>query len=225
MTRILLVYTSCNKTLTGGQTGWYLPEAAHPYYTFLKAGFDMDFASPNGPNPPIDENSVKNFTDDESQSFLQDTNVQGLFANAKPLRDVDPAKYDAIFYVGGHGPVMDLATDPNNIDVANKFYRSGKLVSAVCHGTAALAGVTDADGKSIFAGRTVTGFSNAEEEAIDRVKDVPFLLESKAIELGANFIKADPWAAKVAVDGKVFTGQNPASAKPLAEEIVKALKA
>jgi len=100
--------------------GWYLPEAAHPYYTFAEAGFDVDFTSPKGPNPPVDEYSVQAFTDDESVKFLKDPKVKELFANAKPLKEVDDSKYDAIFYVGGHGPVIDLATDSDNIALANK---------------------------------------------------------------------------------------------------------
>ncbi|KAI0308707.1 class I glutamine amidotransferase-like protein [Amylostereum chailletii] len=135
MSRILFIYTSASKTLTGNETGWYLPEAAHPYYV-LAPHFPIDFAAPEGPNPPLDSASVKLFTDDESQNFLKDPKVQELFDNAKVLKTVNLDDYAAIFYVGGHGPVIDLAVDPVNIELANKFYRSGKIVSAVCHGPA-----------------------------------------------------------------------------------------
>jgi hypothetical protein len=137
MTRILMVLTSCDKNLAGGATvnnpliqslfleahnhqGWYLPEAAHPYYTFKAAGFDVDFTSPKGANPPVDEYSVKTFIDDESTKFLQDPEAKQLLANTKPIKEVDPEQYDAIFYVGGHGPVIDLPTNPANIELANK---------------------------------------------------------------------------------------------------------
>ncbi|KZV65678.1 class I glutamine amidotransferase-like protein [Peniophora sp. CONT] len=226
MVNVLMVYTSCSKTLTGGATGWYLPEAAHPYYSFANAGFNVDFAAPAGPNPPVDEYSVKTFTDDESQKFLKDDAVVNKLATAIPLKDVDVSKYDAIFYVGGHGPVIDLAVDPINIALAGKFWQTGKIVSAVCHGPAALVGVTDADGKSIFAGRTATAFSNAEEETVKATESVPFLVESRIVELGGKYEKAaEQWGVKVSVDGKLFTGQNPASAKVLGDELVKALKA
>ncbi|KAH7345133.1 class I glutamine amidotransferase-like protein [Rhizoctonia solani] len=223
MPSVLFVFTSANKTLTGAQTGWYLPEAAHPYYV-LHDKVNIDFASPNGPNPEVDESSVKMFTDDESVKFLKDPEVKQKFVNAKKLSDVDPNGYDAIFYVGGHGPMIDLPTDPANIKLANAFYQSGKLTTAVCHGPGALVGVTDASGKSIFSGRNATGFSDDEEEQVGKVKDVPFLLETRIKELGGKYTKAEKaWDPKVIVDGHVITGQNPASAKGVGEAILKAL--
>ncbi|KAJ7775632.1 ThiJ/PfpI [Mycena maculata] len=225
MPSILFVLTSASKTLTGGQTGWYLPEAAHPYY-ILAPHASIDFASPAGPNPPLDEGSVKMFAGDaESTKFLADETVKSQLANAKKLSSVSAKDYDAIFYVGGHGPPIDLAVDPINIKLASEFYQSGKITAAVCHGSAALVGATDAQGKSIFAGKSATGFSNAEEIAIDKVKDVPFLTEDKIISLGGKYEKAnEPWGVKVVVDGNLYTGQNPASARAIGEAILKGLK-
>jgi len=222
MGRILFVYTSCSKTLTGSGTGWYLPEAAHPYYV-LAQHHTIDFAAPNGPNPPVDEKSVQMFTDDESQQYLKDDTVAKKFAECKKLSDVDPSQYDAIFYVGGHGPVIDLASDPVNIKLANEFWRSGKITSAVCHGPAALVGVTDKAGNSIFVGRSATCFTNEEEVQVDGVKIIPFLVEDKIKSLGGKFDKTEPWGVKVCVDGKLITGQNPASAKAVGEAIHAAL--
>ncbi|GAB1519261.1 hypothetical protein RhiTH_002327 [Rhizoctonia solani] len=225
MPSVLFVFTSANKTLTGAQTGWYLPEAAHPYYV-LHEKINIDFAAPNGPNPEVDEGSVQMFKDDESVKFLQDPEVKQKFASAKKLSDVNPADYDAIFYVGGHGPMIDLPEDPNNIKLANAFYQSGKITSAVCHGPGALVGVTDASGKSIFDGRNATGFSDAEEEQVGKVKDVPFLLETRIKELGGKYTKAEQaWGPKVVVDGHVITGQNPASAAGVGKAILEALSA
>ncbi|KAI0065925.1 ThiJ/PfpI [Artomyces pyxidatus] len=227
MSRVLFVFTSVSKTLTGYPTGWYLPEAAHPYY-LLAPHFPIDFAAPNGPNPPIAPSSVKNFKDDEEcMKFLTDPTVQSLLANAivLNLENINVKDYAAIFYVGGHGPVLDLATDASNIAVANEFYRSEKIVSAVCHGPAALVGVTGPDGKSIFDGKVVTAYSNAEEEKIGRIKDVPFLLEERIISLGGTFEKApELYGAKVVRSGTLITGQNPASSRLIGEEILKALQ-
>ncbi|KAE9410387.1 class I glutamine amidotransferase-like protein [Gymnopus androsaceus JB14] len=220
---ILFVFTSADKNLKGGQTGWYLPEAAHPYYV-LAPHFKVDFASPKGANPPVDEGSVKNFTDKESVEFLKDETVKAKFTSAKKLSDVDAKDYDAIFYVGGHGPVLDLATDPVNIKLASDFYNAGKITSAVCHGPAALVGAQTTDGKSIFAGKKATGFSNVEEEKIEAVETIPFLLEDRIKYLGGEYIKTDPWQPKVVVDGHLITGQNPASALPLGEALLKALQ-
>ncbi|THG97419.1 hypothetical protein EW145_g7618 [Phellinidium pouzarii] len=221
---VLFVFTSANKTLTGGQTGWYLPEAAHPYYVLSKS-CDIDFAAPAGPNPPVDEASVQMFKDDESVKFLNDNLVKAKLQNAKVLKSVNASDYDAVFYVGGHGPVLDLAVDSDNIKLASDFYNQNKIVSAVCHGPAALVGVKNAKGVSIFAGVEATGFSNVEEEQAQKVKDVPFLLEDRIKELGGKYVKADPWAEKVVVSGNLITGQNPASAGPLGKALLAKLSA
>jgi len=141
------------------------------------------------------------------------------------LSDVKAEGYDAIFYVGGHGPVIDLAQDAVNIKLASQFYQSNKIVAAVCHGPAALVGAVDRDGKPIFSGKAVTGFSNAEEEAVGMTKDIPFLLEDRITALGGKYAKAaEAWGPKVVVDGRLITGQNPASAGPVGKEILKALQ-
>ncbi|KAJ6487872.1 ThiJ/PfpI [Mycena sanguinolenta] len=225
MTAILFVLTSAATTLTGAQGWWYLPEAAYPYY-ILAPHATIDFASPEGPNPPISEKSVKLFESDPGcVKFLADETVKSKLASAKKLSEVNSKDYDAVFYVGGHGPVIDLAVDPINIKLASEFYQAGKITAAVCHGSAAITGATDAQGKSIFAGKAATGFSNAEETAIDMVKDVPFLLEDKIKSLGGKYEKAaDLWAPHVVVDGNLYTGQNPASAAPIGQAVLKGLK-
>ncbi|KAJ6622787.1 ThiJ/PfpI [Mycena sp. CBHHK59/15] len=207
MPAVLFVLTSINKTLTGKPTGWYLPEAAHPYY-ILAPHATIDFASLTGPNPPLALDSIETFADDaDSVKFLADETVKAKLASAKKLADVSAKDYDAILYL------------------ASEFFQAGKITSAVCHGPAALVEATDADGKSIFAGRAFTGFSNTEEETFGTVKEIPFLLEDKIVSLGGKYSKAaEPFGANVVVDGNLYTGQNPASAVPLAEAILKALK-
>ncbi|KDR68118.1 hypothetical protein GALMADRAFT_105185 [Galerina marginata CBS 339.88] len=231
MPSVLIVLTSADKTLTGAQTGWFLPEAAHPYY-ILAPHASIDFAAPKGPNPPLAEESVQMYSEDEeSVRFLNDEAVKAKLAGAKKLSDIDFTDYDAIFYVGGHGPVIDLPTDPVSIKLIQQFWDSGKIVSAVCHGSAGLTGfcsaltsAVDAAGKSIFIGRTATGFSNAEEEDLNTVKDIPFLLEDRIIQLGGTYVKADKiWEEKIVVDGNLITGQNPASAAGVGKAILKAL--
>ncbi|KAF8212716.1 class I glutamine amidotransferase-like protein [Mycena galopus ATCC 62051] len=225
MPAILFVLTSANKALTGGQTGWFLPEAAHPYYIFAPHA-TIEFASPKGPNPDVDEGSVKMFeADAECIKFLADETVKSKLASAKKLSEVSSKDYDMIFYVGGHGPVIDLAVDEVNIKLASEFYQAGKITAAVCHGPAAPVGVKDAQGRSIFAGKAATGFSNAEEIQVDKVKDIPFLVEDRIISLGGKYEKAaDLWKPHVVVDGNLITGQNPNSAGPIGHAILKALK-
>jgi len=221
---ILFVYTSVSNNLLGGPTGWYLPEAAHPYWV-LHDSHNITFAALSGPNPPLDPGSVELYKEDvESTKFLADETVKDKFANAKKLKDVNAEDYDAIFYVGGHGPMIDLATDEENIKLANAFYRTNKIVSAVCHGPGALVNVTDENGASIFKGRRATGFSNAEEKALDAVKAIPFLLEDAIVQKGGSYEKAgELWGEEVIVDGNVITGQNPSSARGVGLAIAKAL--
>jgi putative intracellular protease/amidase len=122
---------------------------------------------------------------------LNDATVKQKLASAKKLSEVSEADYDAIFYVGGHGPVLDLASDVTNAKLASAFFQAGKITSAVCHGPAALVGAVDANGKSIFEGRTATGFSNEEETMVDGIKLVPFLLEDRIKSLGGKYEHAD----------------------------------
>ncbi|KAI0787174.1 ThiJ/PfpI [Irpex lacteus] len=223
--RVLFVFTSVDTTLTGRKSGWFLPEAAHPYY-ILSPHVEIDFAAPKGPKPPLDPGSIEPYKSDaECVKFLEDPTVKDKLAHAKTLTEVNADDYDVVFYVGGHGPVIDLASDAVNAKLASAFWQKGKVVSAVCHGPAALVQAVDADGKSIFSSRQFTGFSDEEEGLFGTVKDVPFLLESKITsELGGKFSKAGPWQPKVVVDGKLITGQNPASAGPVGEAILKALQ-
>jgi len=203
----------------------YLPEAAHPYY-ILAPHATIEFASPKGANPPLDPASVKAFESDaECVKFLADETVKSKLASTKKLSEVSSKDYDAIFYVGGHGPTIDLPVDEDSIRLATEFYQAGKITGAVCHGPAALVNVKDAQGKSIFAGKAATGFSNEEEIMMDKVKDVPFLLEDRIISLGGKYEKAaEAYGVHVVVDGNLYTGQNPASAGPIAEVILKAMK-
>ncbi|TCD61942.1 hypothetical protein EIP91_007682 [Steccherinum ochraceum] len=222
--KVLFIFSSAEKNLKGGPTGWFLPEAAHPYFV-LKDKTDIDFAAPKGPNPPVDPYSVETTKEDAlSVQFLNDETVKSKLANAKTLSEINIADYDAIFYPGGHGPMIDLACDELNGKLASQHYRAGKVTAAVCHGPGALVLATSADGKSIFAGRNVTGFTDAEEVAMNMVAAVPFLLEDRMKELGGEFSKADLWGVKVVVDGNLITGQNPASAAGVGEAILKVLK-
>lgn len=141
----------------------------HSLPSVLAPKYDIDFAAPGGPNPPVDVGSVAAFQADVPK-FLEDPTVKAKLASAKKLSDVNAADYDAVFYPGGHGPVLDLATDPVNVKLASDFFRAGKVTAAVCHGPAALVGATDANEESVFKGRRATAFSDAEEQAVDKVK-------------------------------------------------------
>ncbi|CAF1096687.1 unnamed protein product [Rotaria magnacalcarata] len=222
--KILFVLTSHDKFPNGHPTGWYLPEAAHPYYV-LENHFTIEWASPNGGKAPLDPSSVENFKDDaECKQFLSDDKAKHGYENTQKLTDVNVNDYVALVYVGGHGPCFDLPEDKTNVKLAEEFWKQGKIISAVCHGPAALVNVKDENGKSIFSGRKATSFSNEEEEQIKLTDAIPFLVETRLKELGAHYEKNDkPWGAYVTVDGQLILGANPASAHDFGVAILNAL--
>jgi len=222
--KVLFIVTSHNKLLDGTPTGWYLPEAAHPWEV-LAPHVDIDWASPKGGAAPIDPDSIELFkNDDVSQRFLNDQRAKKGFENTMMIHQVVPSQYKAIFYVGGHGPMFDLARDIDNITLATNYYRAHRgVLAAVCHGPAGLIGAKNEHNKPILAGQPVTAFSNEEEATVNKTDKVPFLLEDEIKKLGGHYVKADkPFGPKVVVaQNGIITGQNPASARGVGEEILK----
>jgi len=223
--KILVVLTSVDKIESiNHPTGWFLPEFAHPY-DVLAPKAELTIASPKGGVAPLDPGSVEMFKEDKSSvNFLK--NHKSVWENTTPLKEFvgRASEFDALFYPGGHGPMFDLATDKDSIKIIEEFYAAGKIVAAVCHGPVVLAPAKGSDGEYIVKGKQVTGFSNAEEDIVKMSEAMPFLLEDALVKSGAKFVKAsEPWGEKVVVDGKLITGQNPASAKGVGEAIAKSL--
>ncbi|KAI1367701.1 DJ-1/PfpI family protein [Xylaria arbuscula] len=226
--KVLVVLTSFGHIEAANKpTGWYLPELSHPYDVLTGAGVEIVTASPKGGVAPLDPASVEMFKSDagaqafanEKKAVWEQTQVLSSF---KGRAD----EFDALFYPGGHGPMFDLVNDADSIAVIEEFAAKGKIVAAVCHGPVVFVNAKRADGKALLAGRDVTGFSNAEEDAVDMSKYMPFLLEDRIKAVGGNYKKADqPWGELVLVQdgGKLITGQNPASAKGVGEAILKGL--
>lgn len=194
----------------------------------MKSAASFTVTSPHGGRAPLDPASVQAFKDDNiSQDFLK--NNESLWNDIEPLsKYIGKAKeYDAIFYVGGHGPMFDLVTDETSQKLIKEFYESGKVVSAICHGVAALAHVKLSSGATLLAGQAVTSFSNAEEDSIELSQAMPFMLETVLSDFsGAKYSKAsEQWGAHVVVsgEGRIITGQNPASAEGLGRAILDAV--
>lgn len=224
--QILFVLTSHNKFGDLDKpTGWYLPELAHPYH-ILRNKSNIIVASPKGGEAPLDPSSVEAAKDDVSVNFLK--NDEQVWKTTQKLSDfVGKAKdFDAIFYVGGHGPMFDLVDDPTSQQLIKEFWEADKIVSAVCHAPAVFYEVKLSDGSLLVAGKEVTAFTNTEEELMGLTKALPFLPEDALQKAsGGKFVKAaEPWGEKVAVAGRLITGQNPASATAVGEAIAKALK-
>jgi len=226
--KVLFVLTSHNKMGdTGKPTGWYLPEFAHPYEV-LSSQCEIVVASPLGGEAPLDPSSVEAFKEDAvSTKFLKHSET--LWKNTHKLSEFTgkAKEFEAIFFVGGHGPMFDLATDATSHALINEFYAANKIISAVCHGPAALTHVKISDSQYLLDGHKVTGFSTSEEDAVGLTSTMPFILEDALNKAsGGNYVKADQdWGAKVVVSrgGRLITGQNPASATGTGQAIYDAI--
>ncbi len=200
-------------------TGYFYPEVAHPFEVFDRAGVAVEYASLLGGNPPHDGYDD---SDPAQRAFSQSAAIRRM-AHSRKLSEVDVLDYDAIFFPGGLGPMVDIARNPEIQRAVLRAWNGGKIVSAVCHGPAALLGVKLDDASPLVRGKRLTSFSNAEEKGY-ALADVPFLLEDALRAEGAEFSSTNVWQSEVVVDGRLMTGQNPASGGPLAEAIVAALK-
>ncbi|MGB5584823.1 MAG: type 1 glutamine amidotransferase domain-containing protein [Gammaproteobacteria bacterium] len=224
--KILIVLTSHDQLgETGEKTGFWLEEFATPYYIFKDANAEVTLASPKGGQPPLDPKSdTPDFQTDATERFKGDTDAQTQLANTLKLSDISPDDYDAIFYAGGHGPLWDLAEDRNSIALIEAMYAAGKPVAAVCHAPAVLRHTKAADGSPLVKGKSVTGFSNTEEDAVQLSDVVPFLLENELRAKEAHYSKAGDWHPYAITDGNLITGQNPASSDPVAKALLNKIK-
>jgi putative intracellular protease/amidase len=224
--KILIVLTSHDQLGdTGKKTGFWLEEFVAPYYVLKDAGATITLASPKGGRPPLDPKSELPENQTElTKRFRIDTAAQAELAHTKKLADVSADDFDAVFYPGGHGPMWDIANNATSIALIEAFVKADKPVGAVCHAPSALINVRGKDGEYLIKSRRVTGFSDAEEEAVGLTAVVPFLLEDRLKERGGVYSKGANWAPYVQVDGKLVTGQNPASSGPAAEELLKLIR-
>src|SRR5450631_1293451 len=222
--KILMVLTSHDQLgNTGHQTGFWLEEFAAPYFVFRDAGVQLTLTSPQGGQPPIDPKSdvPENQTPAQTR-FKQDQSAQKALSQTIKLADVKSEDYDTIFYSGGHGPMWDLVDNPDSIALIESFYNSGKPVAAVCHSSAVFHRVMY-QGQPLVKGKRVTGFTNGEEEAAGLTQVVPFLVEDELKRVGGLYEKAADWASFAVTDGRIVTGQNPASSTAGAKALLAVL--
>ncbi|WP_339915711.1 type 1 glutamine amidotransferase domain-containing protein [uncultured Brevundimonas sp.] len=223
--KILMVLTSHDQLGdTGEKTGFWLEEFAAPYYALQDAGADIVVASPKGGQPPLDPKSdAPDAQSDDTRRFKDDEAAQKVLANTVRLDSVSAGDFDAVFYPGGHGPLWDLAEDKTSIALIEAFARADKPVAAVCHAPGVFRHVKGADGAFLVKGRKVAGFTNSEEEAVGLTGIVPFLVEDMLKANGGDYSKGPDWGSYVVTDGKLVTGQNPASSREAAEALLKLL--
>jgi putative intracellular protease/amidase len=206
---------------TGHKTGFWLEEFAAPYFVFRDAGVELTLASPKGGQPPVDPKSdlPENQTPAMAR-FKKDERAQKELSKTVKLDTIKAEDYDTVFYVGGHGPMWDLAESPVSIALLESFYNSGKPIALVCHSPGVLHRVTY-KGEPIVKGKRVTGFANSEEEEVHLTHVVPFLVEDELKRLGGIYEKAPNWQSFAIVDGRLLTGQNPASSTAAAQTLLK----
>jgi putative intracellular protease/amidase len=223
--KILMVLTS-HDTLgnTGRKTGFWLEEFAAPYYVFTDAGVSVTVVSPKGGQPPIDPKSDDPNNQTPAQTrFKADKDAQKVLANTLRLDSVKADDFDTVFYPGGHGPMWDLAEDPVSIKLIESFYNSGKPIALVCHAPGVLRHVKY-KGEPLVKGKRVTGFTNTEEEEVQLTHVVPFLVEDELKKLGGLFEKKGNWEVFAITDGRLVTGQNPASSTAGAQALMALFK-
>jgi putative intracellular protease/amidase len=223
--KILMVLTSHDILgNTGRKTGFWLEEFAAPYYVFTDAGVSVTVVSPKGGQPPIDPKSDDPNNQTPAQTrFKQDKAAQNVLANTSRLDSVSSKDFDTVFYPGGHGPMWDLAEDPVSIKLIESFYDSGKPIAFVCHAPGVLRHVKH-KGEPLVKGKHVTGFTNGEEEEVQLTHVVPFLVEDELLKLGATFEKKANWEVFTVTDGRLVTGQNPASSTAGAQALLSLFK-
>ncbi|MFD3506383.1 type 1 glutamine amidotransferase domain-containing protein [Nocardia sp. NPDC058666] len=215
-------------TLSGNakrHTGYWADEFTAPYQAFTEAGFEVVVATPGGVKPPVDLGSLAPAANGGEKGAEE---VSEIIKNAAPLDnpialgDAKLADYAAVFYPGGHGPMEDLAVNKDSAALLVETLDSGKPLALVCHGPAAILATAE-NGPSPFAGYRLTAFSDAEERLGGLADQAKWLLEDRLIELGADYQCGAPFEPFVQADRNLHTGQNPASAAPLAAAVLDAL--
>ncbi|WP_245158270.1 MULTISPECIES: type 1 glutamine amidotransferase domain-containing protein [unclassified Brevundimonas] len=210
---------------TGKKTGFWLEEFAAPYYALKDAGAEIVLASPKGGQPPLDPKSdADDAQTEDTHRFKADADAQAALANTVKLSEIDAGEFDAVFYPGGHGPLWDLAEDPQSVALIEGFAKAGKPTGFVCHAPGVLKSVKAADGAPLVKGRKVTGFTNSEEEAVGLTDVVPFLVEDMLVQNGGKYVRGEDWSSFVVTDGTLVTGQNPASSREAADALLALLK-
>lgn len=220
--RILFVLSSADRLPPDRPIGCWLEELLAPYYLLLDHGAQISIATPAGGAAPIDPVSVEALLGTElMRRYQDDANLLRRLAKTARLVDLSADDYDAAIYPGGYSPMLDLRTDPASIALIDALLGAGKPVGTICHGGAVLLEILDAEGAPIVKGRSLTSFTDSEEDAVGMRHGVPYLVETELRARGARFSGAADWQRNVVVDGNLISGQNPASARGVGEEIIQ----
>ncbi|MGN6778742.1 type 1 glutamine amidotransferase domain-containing protein [Rhizobium sp.] len=207
---------------SGEPTGFAMVELTHPLEVFCEAGIPYEIASIRGGHPPID---FFDLSDAANARYWKDKEFRSALANSLILKDLDPSRYSAVFFAGGHGTMWDFADSEAVQKVIREIWEAGGIVSAVCHGPAALVNATLSDGSYLVAGKKLASFTDEEEAEVKYTNVVPYLLATTLKQRGALHQAAANWSENVVTDGRLITGQNPASAHGVGQALVERLTA
>lgn len=216
---ILFLLTSHDDLGGVRKTGFHVNETAGLWDKFAAAGHSVRLTSIAGGVPPQDRRRDS----DLAQRFLSDAEIARQLMNTPALADIDPNNYDAVVFVGGHGAMWDFPGNEDITRIGRAIYESGGVVSAICHGPAALVELRLSDGVHLIRGKQVAGFTNAEEESVGLADVVPFLLADALEAAGATHVPGSDFEEQVVVDGRLVTGQNPNSAAAVATGVLETL--
>lgn len=224
--KVLIIATSAAMMPNGEPTGLWMEELTTPYVHFVDQGIEVDIATVSGGDVPVDPRSVGEIgSNPESvERFLNDERLMALTRNTVSIDNVDINDYDAVFIPGGHGTMFDMPDNKVLGQIISDVYAQGKVVAALCHGPAGLLGATQPNGDPLVSGKKVAAFTNQEEDAVGLTEAMPFLLQTRLEEQGATVLTVDNFQPQVVVDGRLVTGQNPASSELAAEKVIELLK-
>lgn len=208
-------------------TGVWLEELTTPYYEFVDAGYEVKVASVAGGEIPIDPRSLGESSQEEEsvKRYFNDAAFQEKVKNAPKAADLDTSQYAAIVFPGGHGTMWDYPNNPDLSNIITTALSEDRVVAAICHGPAVFVGVEDENGEPLVKGKKIAAFTDSEEAAVGLAEEVPFLLETKLQTLGAEIVKVGDFESISVVDGNIVTGQNPASSKAVAKDVIQLLEA
>ncbi|WP_349410252.1 type 1 glutamine amidotransferase domain-containing protein [Pseudalkalibacillus sp. SCS-8] len=216
--KVLMIVTNADQINDEKETGLWLEEFAVPYNLFEKEGYEIHVRSPKGGDIPLDPNSIP---EERREEFDE---AREKLKNTQPLSEADAEEeYDAVFLPGGHGTMFDFPDNTLMHTILSKAAQVEKVIGAVCHGPSGLVNVTLEDGTPLVKGKKVNSFTDEEEEEMQLVEEMPFLLESTLRLKGAEFVRGEKWTDFSVRDGNLVTGQNPMSSGSTAEKVIEAL--
>ncbi|MGW2706702.1 type 1 glutamine amidotransferase domain-containing protein [Streptomyces sp. NPDC001340] len=218
---VLFILTSCTKMGTSGRpTGFHLGETVEPWRILERAGFDIDVATTSGRASNMIGRDREN---SDHENFLADARMREKIENPLDLSHVVPETYSAVYFVGGHGAMWDFPANESLKNITRTIYENDGVVSAICHGQAALVNAKGTSGEYLVAGKRLTSFSHDGEVERGLEEIVPFSLQHTLEARGAHYTSVPGRAPHVVTDGRLVTGQNPASAAGLGHQIVQAV--